>query len=173
MTTREILLALGQSPTLLALMLGGPSLLAIVLGWLHPRGKGGRGPVKYGYSLAVYSACIFGVAALVIDAYTLAFTRENLLDANFLVTIAPIVAMVTTLGLVSRNVDFRALPGFDRLSGLVLMLAATFASVILVSKTNFVVLFHGSFWNLVLVAVGVFLMLKFGTHLMFRRKPQR
>jgi hypothetical protein len=81
--------------------------------------------------------------------------------------------MVTTLGLVGRNVDFRALPGFDRLSGLVLMLAATFATVILVSKTNFVVLFHGSFWNLVLLAVGVFLMLKYGTHLMFRRKPQR
>lgn len=173
MTTRDILTALGQSPTLLALMLGVPPLLALLLGWLHPAGKGGRSPFKYGYSLAVYSACVIGMLALVVDAYTIFFTRENLLDANALVTIAPVFTMVLTLGLVSRNVDFRALPGFDRVSGLVLMLGATFAIVTLVVKMKFVMLFHGSFWNLVLLGIVVFLVLKYGTHLMFRRKQQR
>lgn len=173
MTTRDILTALGQSPMLLALLLGGPPLLALVLGWLHPHGKGGRSPFKYGYSLAVYTACAFGVLALVVDAYTIVFTRENLLDANALVTIAPLLTMGLTLGLVGRNVDFRALPGFDRVSGLLLMLAATFAIVLVIAKIKFVVLFHGSFWNLALLGVGIFLLLKYGAHLMFRRKRQR
>lgn len=169
MTTRELLSMVGQSPALTAAVLLAPSLLAIVLGWLHPRGAGKRSPYKYGYSLAVYVACSFGVMALVLDAYTLLFTRENLLDTNALVTVAPVVAMVMALGLVSRQVKFHELPGFGRLSGLLMMLAASFVGVFILSKTHFSVLFHGSIWTLLMIAAAIFAALKVGAHLAFRR----
>lgn len=170
MTTREIMAYAGQSPLLMALLLGGPPLLAIVLGVLHRRGAGGRSPVKYGYSIAVYAACIPGMLALVVAGYMLFFTRQNLLDENVLVIAGPIASMVATLGIVGRQADFSELPGFGRLSGLMLMLAVTFASVVLVAKLNFVVLFHGSLWTLVALAVAIFIALKFGFHLAFRQK---
>ena len=169
MTTRELLTLAGQSPALIAFGLLVPMLLTLLLGWLHPRGGGERAPFKYGYSLAVYGACAFGVLALMLDAYTLLFTRENLLDMSPALTLAPPVAMLVTLGLVSRRVPFHALPGFGRLSGLLLMLTATFASVFLLSKLNIVVLLHGSVWTLLLVGLAIFAALKLGAHLVFRR----
>jgi hypothetical protein len=169
MTTRELLSLVGQSPALAATVLLAPSLMAILLGWLHPRGAGKRSPYKYGYSLAVYVACTFGVLALLLDSYTLLFTRENLLDTNALVTIAPVVAMVLALGLVSRQVKFHELPGFGRLSGLLMMLAASFVGVFVLSKTHFAVLFHGSVWTLLMIAAALFAALKLGAHLAFRR----
>lgn len=169
MTIRELLALAGHSPAVLAVGLLMPSLIPLVLGWLHPPGRGDRALYKYGYSIAVYGACSFGVLAVLLDGYILLFTRENLLDTNPLVTIAPVVAMAVALGLVSRRVSFHALPGFGRLSGLLLILTATFASAFVLSKMNFMVLFHGSIWTLLMLAAGVFLALKLGAFLVFRR----
>ncbi|MFN3431768.1 MAG: hypothetical protein ACK46X_17675, partial [Candidatus Sericytochromatia bacterium] len=91
------------------------------------------------------------------------------LDTNALVTIAPVAAMVLALGLVGRQVKFHELPGFGRLSGLLMMLAASFVGVFILSKTHFAVLFHGSIWTLLMIAAAIFAALKVGAHLAFRR----
>jgi hypothetical protein len=169
-TTRELIQFLSHHPAQLAIALGGPALLAWVLGWLHAKGQGAKTSWKYAYAAIVYATCIPGMAACALLGYTLLFTHENLLDANVLIYFAPVAAMIPTLGLVGRNAAIDELPGFDRLWGLMLMLGMAFMGVFILSRTSFGVFFRGSFLHLVLVAVAIFFTFKYGARLAFGRK---
>jgi hypothetical protein len=177
MTGRELVTLAGSNPLVLAAVLGVPPLaaLVLVLGFVHERGNGGRAPWKYVYALVIYATCLPGMLAAVLTGYTLFFSRENLLDQNVLVYVAPIVAMTVTLMLVRRNVSFDAVPGFDRLWGLMTMIAVTFVIVLAVSKTSIFLFFGGSVVMLIGLCAFIFALLKWGAFMAFRgsREPKQ
>ena len=117
-------------------------------------------PWRRAYSALVYSACIPGTFSAVLVAYTLFFTKENLLDVSVAVYFAPIIQMVLSLMIMSRNVDFEEVPGFDKIWGLLGLLAVTFISVLFIQQTRIILLFHGSFAALALFAGGLFFVLR-------------
>ncbi len=175
MTGRELVALLGSNPLLLWLVLALPPLVALAAGVLHGVGNGARGGWKYLYSAIVYATCIPGMFAVVLTGYALFLSRDSLLDVNLLVYIAPILAMVATLMIVRRNVPFDRVPGFDRLSGLMTMIAMTFVVVLAVSKTRIFLFFGGSIGVLIAMAAFVFALLKWGAYMAFRgpRDPKR
>ena len=175
MTPRDWLLWLAQEPLFIAGFLVALPVLAFLLGLLHRRGAGNDAPWKYLYSALVYAACIPGMFAAAITLYMVLFAGENLLDVNMLVTLGPIASMAATLALASRNVDFGPLPGFGRLSGLMVVLGLTFAIVFALSRTRIWIVFGGSIFLLIALGAFVFALLRWGGHLAFRRRdePQR
>ena len=100
--------------------------------------------------------------ASVLTAYTLFISRENLLDVNPLVYFLPVVSMVVTLVFIRKNVSFDEVPGFDRLSGLMVMVGCSFAVALAIQKTNIWIFFGGSIERLFILAAGVFALLKWG-----------
>lgn len=175
MTIRDLIDLAGQHPLVLLVAFLAPPLAAWLLGLMHPRGQGGTAPWKYFSAVLVYLTCVPGMFAGVITAYTLFFSRENLLDANLLVYFLPILSMVATLVFIRRNVPFDQVPGFDRLSGLMAMVGCSFAIALVIQKTNIWVFFGGSIEKLFILAAGVFALLKWGTSMLFRRgdEPKR
>jgi hypothetical protein len=106
----------------------------------------------------------------VLTGYALLFTGENLLDVNLLVYLLPIVSMGATLGVMSRSVRFADVPGFDRLSGLMLLLGLTFAILLVLRRSFFGVFFIGSLPALLVIGVGTFALLMWsGRRLLGRR----
>jgi len=172
MTTRELILLAGQHPVVLAATFIVPPVAAWGLGRIHERTQGGAAPWKYFYSALVYLACVPGMFAGVLTAYTLFISRENLLDVNPLVYFLPVVSMVVTLVFIRKNVSFDEVPGFDRLSGLMVMVGCSFAIALAVQKTNIWIFFGGSIERLFLLAAGVFALLKWGTYRLFRRSDE-
>lgn len=172
MTIRELIQLAGQHPVALASLFLLTPLAAWLCGWMHRPGQGSNSPWKYAYSVLVYLACVPGMFAGVLTAYSLFFTRENLLDVSFLVYILPIVSMVVSLVLIHKSVSFEAIPGFDRLSGLMVMIACSFAIALAVEKTRIFLFFGGSIDRLILLAVGVFALLKWGTYTLFRNRDE-
>lgn len=168
MTGRELVALLGSNPTLLGIVLGAPLVVAAVLGFVHKRGNGGNAPWKYLYSVLIYAACIPGMLSAVLTGYTIFLSRENLMDQNVLVYVAPIIAMTVTLMIVRKNVDFAAVPGFDRIWGLMTMIAMTFAIVLAISKTSIFLFFGGSIVMLIGMCAFVFALLKWGAYMAFR-----
>jgi hypothetical protein len=122
--------------------------------------------------VVVYLVCVPGMLAGVVTAYMLFFTRENLLDINVFVYLLPIVSMVATLLLTRTNVSFDAVPGFDRLSGLMVMIAVSFGIALAIQKTGIFLFFGASIGTLFALAAFVFLLLKWGTFTLFRRKGE-
>jgi len=172
MTPRQWLEWIGHEPAWIGGYLAALPLLAFLFGLLHRRGGGNDSPWKYLYSILVYAACIPGMLGVVVVLYMLLFAGENLLDVNALVTLAPIAAMGVTLAVASRNVDFRPLPGFGRLSGLLVVLSLTFGILFALSRTRLWLVFGGSMLLLGVVGAFVFALLKWGGYMAFRRRDE-
>lgn len=172
MTIRELIDLVGRCPLVLMVAFLAPPVVAWLLGLMQPRGRGGSAPWKYFSAVLVYLTCVPGMFAGVITAYRLFFSRENLLDANLLVSFLPIVSMAATLILIRKNVSFDQVPGFDRLSGLMVMVGCSFAIALAVQKTNIWIFFGGSIGKLFILAAGVFALLKWGTYMLFRRSDE-
>ena len=173
MTARELFDLAAQHPWALLAAFAAPPQLVLLLGLLHGRGKGVDSPWKYAYAVLTYLVCVPGMLAGVQVAYSLFFTRENLLDVNLLIYLLPLASMGATLGLMSRNVDFERLPGFQRLSGMMLILGITFALVLAVSKTRIWLFFGASMWMLLLLCVGVYLLLQWAAGMVTGRSTSK
>lgn len=172
MTIEQLFTAVGQYPWV---VLGGFSALPVcawLVGRLHERDRGGESPWKHLYALLVYLSCIPGVLASVVTGYSLFFVSTNLLQANVLVYFLPIVSMVATLTLIGKNVEFREVPGFDRLSGLIVMIAVSFVIALAVTKTRIWLMFGASIEVLFAIAVFAFALLRWGSHALFRAKGE-
>jgi hypothetical protein len=94
------------------------------------------------------------------DGLFVVFRNENLLEVNLLVYVLPIISMLVTLIFVRKNVGFDAVPGFERLSGLMILLACSFGLALAIHKTRLFVGFFGSIDRLFLLAAGIFALLK-------------
>lgn len=149
-----------------------PPVLAWLCGLIHGRGNGGNAPWKYIYSVLVYAVCIPGLFSSVITGYSLFFARANMLNVNLLVYILPIVSMVVTLIFIHKTVNFENVPGFDRISGLMVMIGCSFVIALAIDKTRIWLLFHGSIAMLFALAAGIFALLKWGTYMLFRRRDE-
>ena len=172
MTIRDLIHLSDQHSFMLTGAFIAPPVIAWLLGRLHERGKGGAAPWKYIYAALVYLVCVPGLFAAVITAYTLFFSHENLLDASLLVYFLPVVSLIVTLIFIRKNVSFDDVPGFDRLSGLMVMVGCSFVIALVIQKTRIWVFFGGSIEKLFLLAAGVFALLKWGTYMLFRRRDE-
>ena len=172
MTTRAFIQAVDCHPAILVVAFVVLPLLGWACGRLHGKGRGGTAPWKYIYSVLVYAACVPGLFAAVLTAYALFFTRENLLDASLLVYFLPIISMVVTLVGIRKSVSFDEVPGFDRLSGLMVTIGLSFAIALAIDKTRIWIWFGGSIGTLFAVALGVFGLLKWGVYTLFRSRDE-
>ena len=172
MTTREFIAMAGQHWMVLVAMFLAPPVAAWLCGVAHGRGFGGNTPWKYCYSVLVYLTSVPGTFAAVITGYTLFFTRENLMDVNPLVYFLPLASMVVTLVLIHKNVGFDLVPGFDRLEGLMVMIACSFVLALAIQKTRIWIVFGGSIERLFLLAAAIFALLKWGVYMLFRRREE-
>ena len=78
--------------------------------------------VDYFLSIIIYFSAIPGMFSSVLLFYSLFIAQHDLLDVDILIYFLPIFSMVTVFYLIGRKTDFELLPGFGRLSGLMLML---------------------------------------------------
>ncbi len=172
MTGRDLIDLAARYPLLLGALALVPPLLVPLVAAVHGRGRGGESPWRYVYAVLVYAVCVPGVGAAVLTAYTLFFTGENLLDKNLLVYVLPVVSMGVTLVLIAKNVPFDQVPGFDRLSGLLVLIGVTFAVLLAIRKTFIGILFIGSIAKLAVLGAAIFALLRWGTHALFRRSDE-
>lgn len=167
MTLREFFDWLGTHPVaVLGFFLGLPftALLAGVLG----RGEGHLSPWKYLYSALVFAACIPGIFSVAMSVYFFLFERGRLMDANIFTQILPVASMFSTLFLVRRNVDYAYIPGFDRLSSLMMMIASIIVVMWLLDRTHIVAFSYIPISTLLLIVVGLLLVFRFGMKQLMR-----
>jgi len=160
-TVEDVIRYIGSYPLHVTLFFGLPPFLALVVGFFHKSGFIAR-PTDYCYSVLVYMVCIPGIIACVLIAYNLFFIHGNLLRVNVLVYFMPIAAMIVTLAIIKRKTDFKRLPGFDHLAGLMIVIGITFVILLLIYKTRIFIGFFSSIFSLVLFGIFLFILLRIG-----------
>lgn len=172
MTIQDLIQMAGRHALALLVFFILPPILAWLCGVIHGRGNGANSPWKYIYSVLVYAVCIPGMLSSVLTAYGLFFQKENLLNVNLVVYLLPIVSMIVTLIFIHKTVNFENVPGFDRISGLMVMLGCSFLIALAIDKTRIWIFFGGSIAMLFALAAGIFALLKWGTYMLFRRRGE-
>ncbi len=116
--------------------------------------------LKYVISALVYAVTIPGILSVMLTLYTIFMLQQNLLEVNIIAYFIPIVAMIVTLIIINKKISMSTIPGFDRLSGLMVMIGISFFIVFVLQKTHFGVLFIGGFSQLLIVFVVLLVILK-------------
>lgn len=120
MTLQELFDLLSANPELILFYFIAVPLTAYLAN-IFGRGEGHLSPWKYLYCSLVYLAAIPGIFAVILNIYLFLFERQPILQTNIYTQIIPILVMVLTLWLIKRNVPFELIPGFDKLSGLIMI----------------------------------------------------
>ncbi len=135
-----------------------PAVAWVLLRFFNPYLN--KSPIHYALSVIIYLAAIPGMFASVLVFYALFFIRLNLLEVNVVLFFLPIITMGAVFFIIGRKAKFDDLPGFDRLSGLMLLLALVAGIVLALYKLHFIVGFFASIEGLLIAGLGVFALLK-------------
>jgi len=136
--------------------------IPVFIGMLQEKGeyRGEKPPWRHVYAALIYLTTFPGVCAAVLTAYSIFFTRKNLLEVNALVYLLPIASMILTYHLIGQRARFSRLPGFDRLSGLLTLTALTFLILLVLYKLRIIVGFFANIFVLVFLAALIFMAMK-------------
>lgn len=162
MTLREFFDYLSDNPAVVLaffLLIPFTALLAGILG----KGEGHLSPWKYLYSALIYLVCVPGIFAAALAVYLFLFERGgSIYNVNLLTQALPVVSMLLTLGIIRRNVAFTSIPGFGKLSGLMMTIMTIFVLMYLLDRLHLVAWVNVPVQYLVLIVAGLLLLFRFG-----------
>ncbi|MBK6264934.1 hypothetical protein JKA74_07790 [Marivirga sp. S37H4] len=117
--------------------------------------------LKYVASVIVYGVCIPGILAAVLTFYMFFILSANLLELNVMIYFLPIIFMVLSLFILSKKIGMKAIPGFGKLSALMILIGTSFFIIFVLQRTYFGVVFLGGIIQLLIAFVCLFLILKY------------
>ena len=139
MTLQELFTLLSNQPIYVLAYFGMIPLTAILAGLLG-RGEGHLSPWKFMYSALVYLVCVPGIFAVSLNIYLFLFENQSILQYNILTQFVPIVSMIVTLLIIRYNVDLDQIPGFEKLSGLIMVIAVALGLMWIIDRTHLLVI---------------------------------
>ena len=162
MTLRELFDYLSANPLMVAAYFLLLLIIAILAGTMA-RGEGHLSPWKYLYSAIVYLVCIPGIFAAALAVYLFLFEQGgSIYNVNLLTQVLPVVAMIIVLGVVRRNVEFAYIPGFGRLTGLMMTIFTIYLLMYILNRMHLVAWVYMPVQWLLLIVVGLLLLVRFG-----------
>lgn len=162
MTLREFFDYLGEHPQAIVGYFLVLPLIALLAGWMS-RGDGNQSPWKYLHALVIYAVCIPGIFSIALSVYLFLFEHGgSILNTNMLTQVAPVLSMVLTLGIIRRNARFEQIPGFDKLSSLMMTIGAVFVLMYLLDRTHLIAFVRVPVQYLLLIVVGLLLVFRYG-----------
>lgn len=164
MTLQQLFNMIGENPSLIIIFFLGLPVLSFVMTWITNEDSY-KSPWKFIYSGLVYAACIPGIFATMLVAYSMFFENKSLLQVNLFVYFLPIVSMFAVLLILSRKLHLESIPGFDKISGLIFMIVAASMVIFLLSRMRIWTVFIGSIWHL----FGLFVVLLIVFRVGFKR----
>jgi hypothetical protein len=161
MTLQDFFKLLGENPTYVLIYFALIIITALLAGLLG-KNEGHLSPWTYLYSALIYLVSVPGLFAISLSIYLFLFERRSVLETDILSQILPAVSMVMTLFIISRNVSFKDIPGFDKISGLIFMIMATFAFMWFLDRTHIYVFSYIPFWQAILIFIVLFILIRIG-----------
>jgi len=159
MTLGEFFERCDQSPALLLVFFILIPLIAL-LALFFSRGQGHLSSWKYLYSVLIYLVAIPGIFAVTLSIYLFLFERRSIMDINIYTQVLPVVSMLATFILIRKQVDLDLVPGFDKLSGLVIILTVLIILMWVLDKTHIFSVMIIPFYFVILMLIVGFLVVR-------------
>ncbi len=167
MTLQQIFDGIGDNSTLTIIALLSIPFLALLMGWIS-RGEEEKSPWKYFFSFIVYAAAVPGIFAMTLCVYTFLFQRVSFLEVNVLVYFLPMITMIVTFLILKNQMDMENIPGFGKLSGLLMMVAVIIVGMFIMDRMRILVISIMPIQYALLLLVGLFVVFRFGMKRLFK-----
>ena len=161
MTLGEFFEWTGEHPVLLLGFFIAVPLIALLAG-MFSKGEGHLSPWKYLYSLLIYLVSIPGIFAVTLSIYLFLFERRSIMDTNLYTQVLPILSMIATILIIKKQVSLDLVPGFDRISGLILIIAALMCLMWIVDKTHIYAITFLPFYVVIFILLAGFFVIRLG-----------
>lgn len=135
MTLQQFFNLVSENPAIILFYYVALPLTAFLVGLFAGR-DGYKSPWKYVYSALLYLAAIPGVFVIMLNVYLFLFERQSILDANIYTQFLPVIGMFVVIMLISRKVELRYIPGFGRLSGLIVLISIVLLLMWILDRTR-------------------------------------
>jgi hypothetical protein len=168
MTLKAFFEQLANQPYLILsffLLIPFTAFLAGVMG----KNEGHISPWKYLYSTLVYLVCVPGIFAVTLNIYFFLFEKQPIMNTDVFTQILPIVSMVATLLIVRNNVAYDEIPGFGKLSGMMMMIFATLVLMWGLDRTDIriVAFTYMPFYYVILIFIALLIAFRVGMKRVF------
>lgn len=161
MTLQQLFDFIQLNPNYAIYFFAGIPALSLVIAWIsEPYSY--KEPWNYFFSALIYLACIPGIFAVTLNIYFFFWERGSIMDAELLVRFIPILSMIATLFIIGRFVNFDAIPGFDKLSGLMMIIGIILTMMWVLDRTHIFAFTYMPFHFVLLMIVGGVLLIRFG-----------
>ncbi len=161
MTLGEFFTWTSAHPGLLLGYFIGIPLIALLAG-MFGKGEGHLSPWKYLYSTLIYMVAIPGIFAVTLSIYFFLFERRSILDTNLYTQILPVLSMAATILIIRRQVSLDQVPGFDKISGLIMIIATMMTLMWIIDKTHIYAITFMPFYVVILILLVGFFVIRYG-----------
>lgn len=167
MTLQDIFDNIGENPTFIIVYFIAIPLLTALFAWIS-HGESDRSPWKYIFSGSVYLSAVPGIFAATVSVYTFLFVGTSFLKVNVLVYFLPIISMLATFLILQKVVNLDEIPGFGKLSGLLMTITAVILVMFFLDRTRIIAFVMVPVQYLVLILILLFIMFRFGLKRVFK-----
>ncbi len=162
MTLRELFDYLSVNPEMVVAYFLLMPTVALLAGFIA-KDEGHLSPWKYLYTIMVFFVCIPGIFAAALAVYLFLFERGgSIYNVNLLTQVLPIGSMIATLSIIRRNLAFEQIPGFGKLSDLILMIASIIVLMYFLDRLHLIAWINVSVQWLFIIVVGFLLLFRYG-----------
>lgn len=95
------------------------------------------------------------------NIYLFLFERQSVWDLNIYTQILPVIVMVVTLLIIKKFVSLDDIPGFGKITGLIIMITAILMIMWFLDKTRIYVFSYMPFSQVILIIVGLLIAIRF------------
>lgn len=161
MTLAEFFDWIGERPGLILSYFILIPIIALLAG-LFNKGEGHLSPWKYLFSILIYLVAIPGIFAVTLSVYMFLFERRSIMDTNMYTQVLPIFSMIVTILIIKREVYLDLVPGFDKISGLLLIIASVMTLMWIIDKTRIYAITFMPFYVVILILLAGFIVIRLG-----------
>ena len=161
MTLGEFFEWTGDHPGLMISFFIAIPLIALLAG-MFSKGEGHLSPWKYLYSTLIYLVSVPGIFAVTLNIYLFLFERRSIMDTNLYTQVLPVLSMIATILIIKKQVSLDLVPGFDKLSGLMVVIGAIMTLMWIIDKTHIYSITFMPFYVVILILVAGFFVIRMG-----------
>lgn len=167
MTLQDIFDNIASNPTYTIAYFIGIPLLTALFAWIG-HGETNKSPWKYIYSGLIYLSAVPGIFAATVSVYVFLFVGKSFLDVNVLVYFLPIISMLVTFMILQKVLNLDEIPGFGKLSGLLMTITAIILVMFILDRTRIIAFVMVPVQYLILILILLFIMFRFGLKRVFK-----
>ena len=161
MTLGDLFVYANQHPAHVIFYFALIPFAALLAGWME-REEGHLPPWNYLYSVLVYLVAVPTILSVAYTVYRWFFDRESILNTNLVLQVLPIASMALTFLIIKQHVKVASLPGFGRLSGMVMMIVSAMAIMWFLDRFRIIGFTYIPFHYLLICFLALLFFIRYG-----------